>query len=319
MHAVLIDVANSPQIRARLNEIVDHFQSVEGGLRILIALSLLQAIGEQPRVAVAAELLQLSYDAFQKLTKNDVARQILAVQSGIANFRSPIMASAVLGGLKSAITITEVAAECVKRGEQARRADSYFGAISRELTRFANLERILPEKGKRAALQNFYEDLKNVPSIRTNPHYWLQYAMARLSLGELQVARTYFAQSYSFAEKMPGYDTFQIDNHFCRLLLREAENTSDSDEAFKAVDEALQILKKQVLRENRHYPYRSAWNLEGVAKRHGNAWTEAQRKSIVNAAQYLIAAVNRLDDHVARSVAVVGGLQRLNAVVAELS
>lgn len=319
MQAILIDVANSPQVRARLTEIVDHFQSVEGGLRVLITLCLLQAIGEQPRTDVAAELLQLSYDSFQKLTKDDVARQILAVRSGVACFRSPVMASAVLTGLVNAITITEIVGECIKRGEQARHADSYLGTISKELTRFANLERILPEKGKRAALQNLYEDLKTVPSIRSNPHYWLQYAMARLSLGELSVARTYFEQSYSLANKMPGYDTFQIDNHYCRLLLREAENATDSDEAFKAVDEALQTLKKQVLRENRHYPYRSAWNLEGVAKRHGKSWTDAQRQSVVNAAKYLIDAANRLDDHVARSVAVVGGVQRLNNVITELS
>lgn len=319
MQAVLIDVANSPQVKARLTDIVNHFQSVEGGLRVLITLCLLQAIGEQPRTDVAAELLQLSYDSFQKLTKDDVARQILAVQSGVANFRSPVMASAILTGLLSAITITEIVSECIKRGEQARRADPYLGTISKELMRFANLERILPEKGRRAALQNLYEDLKNVPSIRSNPHYWLQYAMARLSLGELPLARKYFEQSYSLAEKMPGYDTFQIDNHYCRLLLREAENTTDSDEAFRAVDKALQTLKKQVLRENRHYPYRSAWNLEGVAKRHGKSWTEDQRRSVVSAAKYLIDAANRLDDHVARSVAVVGGLQRLNVVVAELS
>lgn len=143
--------------------------------------------------------------------------------------------------------------------------------------------------------------------------------MARLSLGELSVARTYFEQSFSLANKMPGYDTFQIDNHYCRLLLREAENTTDSDEAFKKVDEALQILKKQVLREARHYPYRSAWNLEGVAKRHGKTWTGAQRQSIVSAAKYLIDAANRLEDYVARSVAVVGCIQRLNNVITELS
>lgn len=229
------------------------------------------------------------------------------------------MASAVLSGLVSAITITEIAAECIKHGEQARHADSYYGTISRELTRFANLERILPETGKRPALQNLYEDLKTVPSIREHPHFWLQYAMARLSLGELSVARTYFGQSYSLAEKIANYDTFQIDNHYCRLLLREAESMTDSDEAFRTVDEALQILKQQVLRENRHYPYRSAWSLEGVAKRHGQSWTGAQRQSILSAAQYLIDAAKRLDDHVARSVAVVGGVQRLNTVIAELS
>lgn len=124
---------------------------------------------------------------------------------------------------------------------------------------------------------------------------------------------------YSQAKNIPGYDTFQIDNHFCRLLILEAESATDSDKAFMAVNEALTILKKQVQRENRHYPYRSVWHLEGVTKRHKASWTPEQRMSIVAAAKYLVDAAQRLDDRTARSVAVVGGLQRLHTVISELT
>lgn len=319
MQAVLIDIAKSPQVQERLNEIVESFKAIDGGLRVLISLCLLQAIGEEPRINIAAELLNLSYDSFRNLTRDEITRQIVVVQSGIAQFRSTIMASAILSGLVNAPVITEVIVECVRNAEHARRADSYFENIAKELMRFGTLERVLPDKGKRVALQNLYEDLKNIPSIRENPQFWLQYAMARLSLGELDVARRYFEQSYSFAEKQKGYDTFQIDNHYCRLLLLEAENTTDSDKAFKAVSDALTILKKQVLRENRHYPYRSIWSLEGVTKRHSPTWTDEQKISVVGAARYLIDAAQRLDARTARSVSVVGGLQRLQAVVNMLS
>lgn len=319
LQAVLIDVAKSPQIQAKLNKIVEHFKAIDGGLRVLISLCLLQAIGEVPRVSVVTELLHLSDDSFRNLSRDEIPRQIVVVRSDVAQFRSTIMATAVLSGLVNAPIITDVIVECVRNAEHAKRVDSYFGNVAKELMRFAILERVLPDKGKRAALQNLYEELKNIPTIRENPQFWLQYAMARLSLGELDVARRYFKQSYSFAEKISGYDTFQIDNHFCRLLFLEAENTTDSDEAFKAVDNALITLKKQVLRENRHYPYRSAWNLEGVAKRHGSKWTTEQKKGVVAAARYLVDAAQRLDAPTARSVAVVGGLQRLQVVIETLS
>jgi len=319
LQAVLIDVAKSPQIQAKLNEIVEHFKAIEGGLRVLISLCLLQAIGEEPRVSVVTELLNLSDDSFRNLSRDEISRQIVVVRSGVAQFRSTIMATAVLNGLVNAPIITDVIVECVRNAEHAKRADSYYGNLAKELMRFATLERILPDKGKRAALQNLYEELKNIPSIRENPQYWLQYAMARLSLGELDVARRYFEQSYSFAERISGYDTFQIDNHYCRLLFLEAENTTDSDEAFRVVNDALITLKKQVLRENRHYPYRSAWNLEGVAKRHGSKWTTEQKKAVIAAARYLVDAAQRLDAQTARSVAVAGGLQRLQIVIETLS
>lgn len=131
--------------------------------------------------------------------------------------------------------------------------------------------------------------------------------------------RKYFEQSYAYAEKLDGYDTFQIDNHYCRLLLKEAEDATDSDEAYQSTDQALSILKKQVQRENRHYPYRSAWSLEGVVKRHEKKWTTEQKKSVINSVKYLQDASTRLEARVARSVAVTGGLQRLKNVEEVLS
>jgi tetratricopeptide (TPR) repeat protein len=229
------------------------------------------------------------------------------------------MADAVLKGLPNATALSEIICECVKNAERGKRADSYLGEIAKELLRYGTLERILPNKGKRAALQNIYEDLKNIPSIRDNPQFWLQYAMSRLALGELDVARRYFETSYALAKKASGYDTFQIDNHYCRLLLLEAEQFTDKDEAFKAVNEAMGILKRQVLRENRHYPFRSVQNIEGVTKRHGSTWTKEQKKTLVGAALYLVDAARRLDSKVAGSTVVVGGLQRLNRVIEELS
>ena len=319
LQSVLVEVAKSPQVATKLNKIVSSFESIDGGLRILISFCLLQAIGEQPRTAVIAELLNLSFDTFEKLRKNDTLRQIVDVQSGIANFRSPVMARAVLNGLSHASVITDIVSECVKRGHQTRGADPYLGTISIELMRFGNLERILPEgKGKISALQNLYEDLKSIPTIRETPLFWLQYAMARLSSGDLGIARRYFDQSYSYAKKITGFDTFQIDNHYCRLLLKEADETTDADEAFKSVDEALTILKKQVLSESKYYPYRSAWSLEGVAKRHGSKWTEEQKKSVIGASKNLIDAAQRLKPDVARSIAVIGGLTRLKTVITVL-
>ena len=264
LHAVLIEVINSPHIRARLSEIVSHFESIDGGMRMLMALCLLQTIGEQPRVAVASDLLNFKYDAYRKLMGDSIVRQILDVETGVALFRSPVIASAVLSGIGNAKTVAEVVVDCVKQGHRSRRADQYLGRIATELTRFGNLERILPVNGKRIALQNFYEELKSIPSVRNDPLFWLQYAMARLSLGDLDLARRYFEQSYSIAGRT-DFDTYQIDNHYCRLLLREAEGTSDADEAYQKVDKTIETLKRQVQRENRHYPYRSAWNLEGVA------------------------------------------------------
>ena len=267
---------------------------------------------------MASDLLRLAYNAYQRLSGDDIVRQILNIQSGVALFRSPVIARAVLSGLNAATTVTDVLVECVKEARFEARADPYLHRIAREFTRFANLERVLPANGKGVALQNFYERLKSVPSIRRDPLFWLQYAMARLSLGELEVARRYFEQSYSIADST-NFDTYQIDNHYCRLLLREAEETGNAYTAYMKVDKTIEILKRQVQREYRHYPYRSAWNIVGVVNRHQIDWTMAQRKSVLAGVRYLMDAARHLDDRTARSVAVVGALERLRNVEESLA
>lgn len=318
VNALMLEVIRSPEIQRRLKEIVVHFDSVEGGSNFLIAICLLQVIGELPRVDVAAELLQLSSEAFKKLTSDPIVKSILSVNSGIADFRSPVVADAVLEGFSSAGIVTKVAVICAKNGHLQRRADSLLGQISIELMRFANLERVLPKAGRSEALQNFYQDLKSIDSIRANALFWLQYAMAQLSIGELETARRHFENSYSIASAS-DFDTFQIDNHYCRLLLAEAEKTPDAEVAFQKVDEVLGILKRQVLREHRHYPYRSSWQLVGVVKRHGERWSNSQRSIVSGACQYLLNSASRLDARVARSTAVSGAISRLNDTITELS
>ena len=313
LHAVMLEVINAPHVKKRLSEIVEHFESVEDGMRMLIVLCFLQAIGEEPRVGVASDLLGLAYKAYQRLSDDDIVRQILNIQSGVALFRSPVIARAVLSGVNVATTVTDVIVGCVKEAHFEATVDPYLKRIAREFTRFANLERVLPAQGKGVALQNFYERLKSVPSIRRDPLFWLQYAMARLSLGELEVARRYFEQSYSIANRS-NFDTYQIDNHYCRLLLREAEETGNAHTAYTKLDDTIEILKRQVQRESRHYPYRSAWNVVGVVNRHQVDWTKAQRRSVLAGVRYLMDAARHLDDRTARSVAVVGALERLRDV-----
>ncbi len=318
LHAIMLEVIQSPEIQGRLQKIIDHFDSTEEGSRFLIALCLLQSIGELPRIDVVSELLGYSYSHFKKLCEDEVVRQVIAINSNGANFRSPVISETILKRIQNASTITEVAAICARTGHLERQADDYLGKISVELIRFSNLERILPDRGKHEALQNFYEDMKTIPSINSNALFWLQYAMARLSLGNLELARRYFANAYSIA-KETNFDTYQIDNHFCRLLLREAEETEDSDLAFKKVEETMDILKRQVQRENRNYPYRSSWSLEGVTRRHGVSWSASQKERVRAGAKFLIDAATRLDPRTARSISVTGALQRLNRVVESFS
>src|SRR5699024_10303378 len=65
----------------------------------------------------------------------------------------------------------------------------------------------------------YYENIKSLPSCDKNPHFWLQYAIVKLSEHDYEQAQIYFNVAYSFAKRIDNFDTYQIDNHYARFIL----------------------------------------------------------------------------------------------------
>lgn len=92
----------------------------------------------------------------------------------------------------------------------------------------------------------FYDKLKKeVPFVTSNPHYWLQYAMAIMSTNNLPDAEIILKTAYSKAENNPDYDTTYIDNQFARLNLKKAIQETNQDQSFKYFTEAHNILRQE--------------------------------------------------------------------------
>lgn len=66
-------------------------------------------------------------------------------------------------------------------------------------------------------IYNFYSDIQNY--AKSNPFFWLQYAITALNLGYYTDAKIYFDNAYSYAGELEGFDSFQLDTHYARFLL----------------------------------------------------------------------------------------------------
>ncbi|MCR4611168.1 MAG: SIR2 family protein [Lachnospiraceae bacterium] len=65
----------------------------------------------------------------------------------------------------------------------------------------------------------FYCSIQN--DAKTNPFFWLQYAITALNLEYYVDAKIYFENAYSYASELDGFDSFQLDTHYARFLLEE--------------------------------------------------------------------------------------------------
>jgi hypothetical protein len=79
-----------------------------------------------------------------------------------------------------------------------------------------------------------------------------------VAIGEYSRARVYFSTAYSFAEKKPWFDSFQIDNQFARFLLENEISIGTKDTCMIAFKDAHNILIKSL--DSFHYTFKVAIN-----------------------------------------------------------
>jgi len=109
----------------------------------------------------------------------------------------------------------------------ASAADAHLGANFREnlkeLMKFRFLTRLFGDGVEALKLINIvYSRLSKAPYIRKNPQFWLQYAMSRMEVDDLDNAETYLNTALGLAkERGMDYSPFQVIDQRARLYFRK--------------------------------------------------------------------------------------------------
>ena len=161
--------------------------------------------------------------------------------------RSSIFGTFVLNTLyKSSYSIDQLVRIVEKLQKNINSQTPEQNDVYRNIMTFGMVAAILPDEGKPSSYIEFYEKLKiQVPSVTTNPHYWLQYAMAIMSTDNLEDAERILDTAYAKAEKKSNYDTTYIDNQYARLNLKKAITENEPKLCFNYFSKAHSILKNE--------------------------------------------------------------------------
>ena len=107
--------------------------------------------------------------------------------------------------------------------------------------------------------------------------------------------------AYSYAEDDSEFDTFQIDNHYARLLLLEAiEEDLDATTAMDKFRNARTIINREIIDEKRRYPYRVAANYQPFFDKYHESLSLSNLNEIATAARDINQMINRLSPNDAK-------------------
>ena len=298
--SVLLAILSSPAIAKRLEHVINSISStgrtyLEAAASVL-SLSVLE-IGTNLEVLsnlVGTEVLNQA-----SFRNNEAIRELFDFERGRIVARSSVVGRHILTSSIDPDVSVSALGTMAANADKLRGSDLYYG-ILRELMRFSNVQSILPLQHKMNAVLVYYERLKNLQSCKTNPNFWLQYAIARLALGSYEDARIKLSTAYAHANARPGYNTFMIDNTAARLELEQliAAPTGDHAQAIASFRKARAILNDQVSkREYRDYPFRVAAKYEPFLAAHRSVLLTEDREEIARAARFILRRIDGLSTY----------------------
>ncbi|MFL5766182.1 MAG: SIR2 family protein [Bacteroidia bacterium] len=260
---VLLDIMRSPDIQLRLKSIVDSVKgnsSFYDACLLIIASNILGFDMEYEDLIYSLDDELLNNPSFYN---NPQLKDIIDFDNHLIRIKSSILSEGILHTNEYSHDLITLLVKVVKRLDKTRSNKNHLNFL-KSIISHSRLQKLFNTREKnefRDLVIMFFEEVKQLEYSKRNPYFWLQYAMAKLEMREYIVADTFFNTAYSYADKLDWFDTYQIDNHYARLLLENEVYNGSTDTCMAQFLKAHKILNnKSDKNENRHYPFKVARN-----------------------------------------------------------
>ena len=190
--------------------------------------------------------------------------------------------------------------------------DHIQNKIFKSMLKFSFIERILPTSAKVGNMQKYYEALKvSISWLRTDPHFWLQYAMSYMGFRDYLRAQGFLDQAYSLAHNKDGYYTDNIDTQQARLWLLSSEKISDGKIVYSNFKRAHDLLLRL---EDDTYKLRQINGYKDFYVANFSKLSKDNKKEFIKACQGVINYINDNSDDFNSSYKVTKTLNILESI-----
>lgn len=233
----LLALFDSPQIKERVRNLLNFYPNPSNATDkhyrdTTFAIALIEVIGLQTTNSFISEIALNDEIYSDKLRSNESFRQLFKPASGRVLTRSSLFCMSLIKNHFPASYIKDQLLRIAEKYGKLDKKSQEENEAFRSLVKFSFIERLLPDANKKSNIRDYYEKLKtNVDWLKSDPHFWLQYAMAHIPFKEYDKAQQYIDQSYALAKKKLNYHTNHHDTQQGRLYLLIALEPSNQSRA----------------------------------------------------------------------------------------
>lgn len=267
--SIILSIFRDTRLSRKIDEIVSYFLRQNSGYsKAFIAILINALCQNHVDWSRIVDWLRLDNSALKRTVLSSPVGDFMSGTSRWYEFTSTELASYILNNYDFDVSeIVEVYSQIVR--ETAYSADDPRGGFDarenlKELMRFRFLTKLFssPVFGV-TAINAVYQRLSNVQRIRDNDQFWLQWAMARMEIDDLENAETYLNTAIGLAgKKGEDYSQHQIKDQRTRLRFRKNGKPGaiiNKKEIIEACSDLSDLLKRK--NEPVVHPLRSAQHI----------------------------------------------------------
>lgn len=288
----LIDFLDSPVIKSKIKYIFSKLESNKDVKATILAICLCKVIGVPASKSLISEIAGNDSIYSPTLTALPEFKQLFRISNGVVQNSSSIFCICLMNEHYTASLVTQHLIRIATKFNDITPKDHIQDRVFKSMLKFSFIEKILPPTTKVGNLQRYYEDLKvNIPWLRTNPHFWLQYAMTFIAFKNYDKAQNYLNQAYDLAGKKKDYHTDNIDTQQARLWLTVCSTIADGNIVYSKFEQAHNLLRQ---RSDDIYKYRQVSRYAEFYNENYTKLSKPNKKKFIDACNFMIKHISKI-------------------------
>jgi hypothetical protein len=292
LSVLLVHLLESPDIKNRIKNIFDDLvkNSCADMKKIIFTTAFLCIHNIRVDIALVSEIVgNTVYDS--EIRSNALFREFFKFDQGKLITKSTLFCQSLIRNYFSPEYTIHALLNIAETFDKKKWSSKEHEAIFKSTLRFSTVERSLPNDNKKINLDKYYEALKRkVVWLVDDPHYWVQYAMAKVTAPDFSKAQQYLDNAYGKARAKYNYDTSNIDTQQARLFLLQAIQLDSTLQGFELFNKAHKLLRNT---PNDIYKYRQLYLYVDYFNVKNNHLDETLRKKLFYAYEEMLHIIGK--------------------------
>lgn len=277
-------------IGEKVERVFQNLRKNNSNMEVVMAAIVNNIVGMNLSYGQLLELIQIPQSSISCTRDQDMA-ELLSIHDGRIEIKSSILSLYVVRKEKLYEEVIKVMEKMVRNADILLDNDSEM--VKRLLISMSNISELFYKKLPyyNAEVSNeelhqdilrYFDDVSKVKYYEHNEFFWLQYAMACMTMREYQYAENHFALAHSY-ERKKSNESYQIKVQYGRFLLERAIYEKDERTPYSTLKKA-NTEWKTVLSDNeaqKFYVYKQMDLYLSYIETYGGQFTETEYNNTV--------------------------------------